>query len=65
MAHKKQSYSGDTGEIRIRYVSKKIITDLSNIADNIGVSVANFLKPKLREIADSYPDKMKEPKKDY
>lgn len=52
-------------EIRVRGVSPKLVTELNNIANNIGISLTQMLKPKLREISDSYPEKMKEPLKDY
>jgi hypothetical protein len=48
-------------EIRVRNVSVKVNEDLSNIAKNLGVALSDFLKPKLREIADSYPASMKLP----
>jgi hypothetical protein len=46
-------------EVRIRGVSKRLIEELNNIAENTGVPLSQILKQKLREIADSYPDKMK------
>ncbi len=52
-------------EIRIQHVNDKTFKELHNIAGNQGVSLASLLKPKLREIADSYPDKLKQPPVDY
>jgi hypothetical protein len=51
-------------EIRIYGVSPKLKTDLYNIAKNTGVTLASLLKPKLREIAESYPTQMKQEVKD-
>lgn len=51
--------------IKITHVSPKVHEEIKNIADNVGVSVSSFLKPKLREIADSYPEKMRKPPLDY
>ena len=50
-------------EIRIRGVSEKMHEELHNIADNIGVPFPLFIKPELRKICESYPDKMKKPYK--
>jgi hypothetical protein len=49
-------------EIRITNVPKDIKEDLENIADNIGISLVTLLKPKLREIRDSYSEKMRKPR---
>lgn len=52
-------------EIRITNVPSDIKNDLENIAGNMGISLSAMLKPKLREIRDSYSDKMKKkPEKD-
>ncbi len=48
-------------EIRVRGVSPKLHDEIGNIAENLGITVNDFLKPALREIAEKYPDKMKEP----
>jgi len=48
-------------EIRITNVSHELRFQLNNIADHLGVPLGHMLKPKLREIADSYPDDMKKP----
>jgi len=48
--------------IEISNVSPEVKRDLTNIAKNEGVSLAQFLKPKLREIRDSYPEKMRQDK---
>lgn len=52
-------------EIRIRNVHKKLHSDLTNIAKHEGPPLSQFLRGKLREIADSYPDHYKEPMPDY
>jgi|GEM_PF-1551016 len=46
-------------EVRTRGVSPRVAMELHNICKNLGVSVSDFLKPKLREIVDSYPEHMK------
>lgn len=51
-------------EIRIPGVSSQLKTELTNIAKNIGVPLASFLKPKLKEISDSFPENMKVKKYD-
>jgi len=48
-------------EVRVRGVSLQLAEELNNIADNIGITLTAFLKPKLREIANSYPEKMRKP----
>lgn len=48
-------------EIRIQNVSDYVHDSLLNIAKNNGVSIQEFLKPKLRELADSYPEHLKKP----
>jgi len=50
---------GKNNEIRITSVPPKIKEDLKNIAKNEGISLAHLLKPKLREIRDSYPERMR------
>lgn len=52
-------------EIRVRGVSEKTQTELMNIAGNSGVNLSNFLRPKLTELVNSYPEHMRQsPKKD-
>lgn len=46
-------------EIRIRDISPSVKQDLDNIASNMGVTLSQLMRPKLREIADSYPDHLK------
>lgn len=48
-------------EIRIYGVSAQVKKDLINISKNTGVTLAALLKPKLREIAESYPESMRRP----
>lgn len=50
-------------EIRIRGVGKQTQEQINNIADNIGITTNQFLKGKLGEIINSYPEKMRAPKK--
>ena len=54
-----QQYSNEIGEVRMRGVSKKLVNELVNISKNIGIDLSDMLKPKLREIVDSYPDHFK------
>ncbi len=51
-------------EIRIRGVSPKLIDQLHNIAANSGAELVSFLNIKLKELADTQPDRMKR-KLDY
>lgn len=51
----------DHREIRIRGVGKQVRTDLENIAENLGTSVSDLVKPKLWELSNSYPEHMKLP----
>lgn len=59
---KKKNYQN---EIRLRGVSEKLIEDLSNISKNLGITISQMLKPKIREIVESYPEKMKQKPLDY
>lgn len=52
----------DLKEVRIQGVNPKLDRELHNIADNLGITRNSFLKPKLKEIADSYSEEMKKPK---
>lgn len=52
-------------ELRINVGSPKTRRDLINIAKNFNVTLSEFLRPKLREIADSYPDRLKQAPTDY
>jgi hypothetical protein len=45
--------------ITVYGVSVKTHEELHNIADNIGQTLSDFMKPELRKIADSYPEHMK------
>lgn len=52
-------YMPKNNEIRITGVPEQIKSDLKNIAKNQGVNLGQLLKPKLREIRDSYPEHMR------
>lgn len=54
----------ETSEIRITNVPRRLYSDLSNIASNAGVNLSAFLKLKLRELADSFPQEVRSKKKD-
>jgi len=51
-------------EIRVRGIAGTLPDELQNIADHLGIGRNQFLKLKLREIANSYPDNMKTPMDD-
>lgn len=48
-------------ELRLRGVPNKLQSDLKNISANLGTSISDLTKPKLWELANSYPDEMKKP----
>lgn len=48
-------------EIRVRGVSETLKQELLNIARNQGIKLSDFLKPKLREIRDSFPKELRTP----
>lgn len=50
---------GEQKYLRISGVPNQLANELQNIAKNSGVTLAALLKPKLREIAESYPQQMK------
>lgn len=52
-------------EIRIQNVNNKVFEEINNIAKNQGITLAAFMKPELRKIVDSYPDKLKQPPLKY
>lgn len=47
--------------IKIDGVPKGLKKDIRNIAQNLGVSMGDLIKPELRKLADSYPENMKRP----
>lgn len=49
-------------EIRIRRVGKPVATDLKNISGHIGITENEFLKPKVTDIVNSFPQYMREDK---
>jgi gas vesicle protein len=52
-------------EVRVRGVAEQINNDLNNIASNLGTNLSDLLKPKLREIRDSFPEELRrEPKRE-
>ncbi len=46
-------------EIRVRGVSPKLIDQLHNIAANSGAELVSFLNIKLKELADTSPERLK------
>ncbi len=46
---------------RIRRVSEKMKKETENIADHLGISTNDFLKVKLLDIINSYPEDYKKP----
>lgn len=55
----------DKPEVRIKGVSENTHQQICNISDHLGVTISQFLRPKLREIIDSYPEHMRTPPKEY
>jgi hypothetical protein len=53
------------GQIKITNVPASLKQELKNIADHMGVELGSFLKPKLRDIANSYPEHMKQKPRDF
>jgi hypothetical protein len=52
-------------DLRIYGINGKLKKEIINISKNLGIGISDFLKPKLKEISDSYPAHMKEaPKQD-
>jgi hypothetical protein len=47
-------------ELRLRGISGKLKDDLVTIAENEGVNLSALLRPKLRQIVESYPAQMKQ-----
>ena len=62
---KTEKYQELKPELRITGVSEKTQTEIINIAKNLGVSMSTFMRPKITEIAASYPEHMKKPPVDY
>lgn len=60
-----QSEKQQLSEIRIVGVSPSLHDDLRNISRNLGITTTALLKPKLREIADSYEAHMKQPPREF
>ncbi len=52
-------------ELRIRGVSHAMRDQLFNISKNEGTSISDLLKPKIREVIESYPVHMRQPPRDY
>lgn len=44
-------------------VSVKIHEEINNIADNLGQTFSDFMKPHLRKVVESYPEDMRTPYK--
>jgi len=47
-------------EIRIPGVPPSLYEEIRNISTHMGVTMPQLLRPKLREIADSYPQKYRQ-----
>jgi hypothetical protein len=55
----------DNRELRITNVPTRLREELENVVGNLGTTVSGFLKPKIRDILESYsPDMKLPPKKD-
>lgn len=44
-----------SNEVRIKNIPDRTVQELKNIAAHLGITVSAMLKPKLREIIESYP----------
>lgn len=53
----------NVSDLKITRVKIKLIEEIQNISDNIGLNRSQFLKMKLKEISDSYTEDMKKKKK--
>lgn len=53
--------SGAKREIRVTGVGNTLHSELKNICDHIGTSLADFAKNKLSDIVHSYPPHYKQP----
>lgn len=51
-------------ELRLRGISGKLKEELTIIAENEGINLSALLRPKLRQIVDSYPQQMKTKRQD-
>lgn len=65
MAKRKEIDPNKPSEVRIYGVAPSIHNELVNISDHIGIDLSSMLKPKLREIRDSYPAHMRIPPPKY
>ncbi len=52
-------------ELRVMGVSPKTKIEINNIAKNFNMTTSSFLKQKLREIVDSYPERLRQAPTDY
>jgi hypothetical protein len=50
-------------QIKVKGVPEDIYNDLMNIAKNNGTPLSAILRPKLREIRDSFPLHLRQPKR--
>lgn len=49
----------DPKDIKVKNVPNQVHQDLTNISKNLGISVTALIKPKLKELTDSYSADMK------
>lgn len=52
-------------EVRVRSVPEKMKIELKNISDHTGKTISALMRPKIRELIDSYPEHYREPKQNY
>ena len=45
-------------------VNPTVHSDLKNISKNLGIDLSALIKPKLRELRDSYPEPMRKLRED-
>lgn len=53
----------ESGEIRIRRISRPLKKQLLIISKNLGIPLSSMIKSKLQEIANSYSENMKTERK--
>lgn len=59
MEEKKSRY---TKRFTISNLNEEWKEQLKNLSDNTGINAGDLLKPKVKELLDSYPEEMKKPK---
>lgn len=50
-------------EIRCQGIPENTADELKNVADNIGLTISQLMKPHIKAIVDSYSHELRQPKK--